>query len=171
MTTTLYLAVSLDGLIATSNRELEWPESAWSTWSGYCTSADNLIVGRITYSNLAQVDLSDTWHPKHKIVISSQELDIADSWVQFLSPRQAVDYLVSCNVENIIVGGGRKIGLAFFREKLIDEIILDVQPVLFGSGTQLLGELEEVIDLELITSKSLGHDAVRMHYRIRKTRI
>lgn len=169
MANTLYLCVSLDGLIATSNRESEWPESVWPTWCGFCTSADNLIVGRVTYSELTQTDVSDILYPKHKIVISSQELDLADSWLKFSSPREAVDYLKSCDVDNIIVGGGQKIALAFILEKLIDEIILDVQPVLFGSGTPLLGELEEVIDLELITSKILGHDAIRTHYKIRKT--
>ena len=113
-----------------------------------------------------QHDFSEILYPEYKVVISSQDLDLADSWLHFRNPRQAVDYLESRNLENIVVGGGRDLGLAFLRENLIDEIVLDVQPVLFGTGTHLLGELEKPIQLQLISKIDLGHDAIRIHYRI-----
>lgn len=170
MTTSLYLEISADGLIATSNRvsneSSEWSDSAWACWCGHCTASNNLIVGRKTYTELTQIDVSDILCPDHKVVVSSQDLDLADTWVQFPNPKQAVDYLKSCDIENIIVGGGRQLGLAFVQAGLIDEVVLDVQPILFGKGTQLLGELDRCIQLELVNSEKLGHGAVRVHYKL-----
>lgn len=170
MTTSLYLCISLDGLIATSNRVAneisEWSDSAWTGWCGRCTASGNLIVGRQTYSELMQIDASDILDPQHKVVVSSQNLELADTWVQCSNPEQAVEYLTSCNVDNIIVGGGRQLGLAFVKAGLIDEIVLDVQPILFGNGTQLLGELDSCIQLELKNCEMLGHGAIRVHYKL-----
>ena len=172
MTTSLYLAISADGLIATPNRvsneESEWPESAWECWCSHCTAANNLIVGRQTYAELIEDDVSDILYPEHKVVISSQTLDLADSWVQFSSPNLAIDYLKSRDVENIIVGGGRQIGLAFVKEGLIDEVVLDIQPLLFGNGTPLLGELGNIIQLELINIETLANSAIKARYRLIK---
>ena len=113
-------------------------------------------------------DVSDILYPEHKVVVSSQPLDLADTWVQVSSPKQAIDYLNSCNVENIIVGGGRQTGLAFINEGLIDDVLLDIQPILFGNGTPLLGELEKCIQLELVNIEKLADGAFKVHYRIVK---
>jgi dihydrofolate reductase len=105
-------------------------------------------------------------YPEHKIVISSKALDLAETWVQFSSPKQAINHLRDCNVENIIVGGGRQIGLAFVREGLIDEVVLDIQPTLFGNGIPLLGELDKCIQLELVRIETLEHGAIKVRYKL-----
>lgn len=170
MKTTLYLDLSADGLIATTNRlpgaEWEWEGVPWERWCHYCNDANNLIVGRKTYTELTEFDISDVLHPDHKIVISSQELDLVESWLQFSSPKEAVDYLYSREIENIIVGGGRQLGLTFVEDGLVDEIVLDVYPILFGNGTVLLGGLDGCIQLELISSEDLGGGAIRNRYKM-----
>jgi dihydrofolate reductase len=172
MTTSLYLAMSVDGLISTSNRvsneSSEWPESGWARWCGRCTTSNNIIVGRKTYTELTEFDVSDMLYPDHKVVISSQDLDLVDGWVQYSNPKQAIDYLKSCDIENIIVGGGRQLGLAFIKEDLIDEIVLDIHPILFGSGTQLLGELDKCIQLDLVNSEKIEDGGISVHYKILK---
>ena len=169
MTTKLYLCMSVDGLIATSNRvadeDSEWSDSAFTQWCGYCTAANNVIVGRKTYEELAEIDIADIFHPAHRVVVSSQNLQLADQWEQFPTPARAVEYLETCDLEDIIVGGGHDLGLACISDGLIEELVLDIQPILFGYGTPLLGELERSIELEPIGSESLDGDAIRLRYR------
>ena len=171
MTTRLYLCISADGLIATSNRVAdeasEWSASAFAGWCGYCTASNNLIVGRKTYAELTEMDVADMLYPEHKVVVSSRDLQLADQWVQCSTPGQAVAYLESRNLADIIVGGGHELAVACMTEGLIEEIVLDLQPILFGNGTPLLGEFERSIELDLIDSESLEHGAIRLHYRIR----
>jgi dihydrofolate reductase len=163
--------MSVDGLIATTNRvadeDSEWSDSAFAGWCGYCTAANNVIVGRKTYDELAEMDLSDLLFPEHRVVVSSRNLEPADQWMQFSTPGQAVAHLESRGVEDIIVGGGHDLALACLTQGLIDEIVLDIQPILFGYGTPLLGESERSIELELIDSARLDQDAIRLHYKIR----
>jgi dihydrofolate reductase len=80
-----------------------------------------------------------------------------------------VGHFKSCDVKNILVGGGRDLGTAFLSDGLIDEIVLDVQPVCFGTGVKLLGNLKSPIELEHTSRLDLGHDAIRMHYKIIET--
>jgi dihydrofolate reductase len=87
--------------------------------------------------------------------------------MQFSTPGQAVAHLESRGVEDIIVGGGHDLALACLTQGLIDEIVLDIQPILFGYGTPLLGESERSVELELIDSARLDQDAIRLHYKIR----
>lgn len=175
MITTLYLCLSVDGFIATSNRianeESEWSDSAWAGWCGYCTNANNLIVGRKTYDELTAIDVSGILYPKHKIVISSQDLSLHDGWTHFSTPNQAIEFLRTQDIERAIVGGGRQIGLAFLQEDLIDEVILDIQPILFGFGTPLLGELKNSIQLEFLNTSEIDNGAYRVHYKVRKRQI
>jgi riboflavin biosynthesis pyrimidine reductase len=113
------------------------------------------------------MDVEDILFPEHRIVVSSRKLELADHWMRFSTPAQAVEHLKSCNLESVIVGGGHDLALACVTAGLIEEIVLDLQPTLFGYGTPLLGELEKSIELELIDSERLDRDAIRVHYRIR----
>ena len=155
MKTILYLDLSADGLIASPNRlpglEWEWEGVPWERWCQYCNESNNLIVGRNTYSELIESDLSDELYLDHKVVISSRDMDLAESWLQFSKPKQAVDY---------------QLGLTFIEDGLIDEIILDVYPILFGNGTALLGGLDRCIQLNLLNSENLGDGAIRNHYKL-----
>ena len=170
MKTILYLDLSADGLIETTNRlpglESEWEGVPWERWCQFCNDSNNLIVGRNTYTELIEFDLSEELYLEHKVVVSSRNLDLESSWIQFLTPKQAVDYLNTRDIRNIIVGGGRQLALAFIEEELIDEIILDVYPILFGNGTALLGGLDKCIQLDLVTSENLGDGTIRNHYKL-----
>ena len=69
--------------------------------------------------------VSDILNPDHKVVVSSQDLELADKWVQCSNPKQAIEYLASCNVENIIVGGGRQLAT---RLRTLENNRLEIRP-------------------------------------------
>jgi len=167
MKVTLFLCVSLDGFITTSDGSSAWPEGAWQDWCEFCTSADNLVLGRVSYSGLIKHDFSDLLRPNQKVVISSQEVDTSQSdWTHVRTPEEAIKHMKACDIANMVVGGGRQVANAFLTAGLIDEIVLDVQPVVFGAGVPLLGRLEKPIELELLEDKPLDHDAIRLRYRV-----
>jgi dihydrofolate reductase len=102
-----------------------------------------------------------------KIVLSSQDLDLADSsWVSAKTPLEALEILESKGADEAIIGGGRTIVNAFIREGLVDFIIIDLQPVAFGSGTQAFGDFLGRLDLKLVETKSLNENAIRLKYQV-----
>ena len=60
------------------------------------------------------------------------------------------------------------VNTSFSRQKLIDEIHLDVQPEIFGNGTPLFAENEFDAKLRLLSAKKLSKNEVQLRYRVLK---
>ena len=55
---------------------------------------------------------------------------------------------------------------SFMKEKLIDEIHLDVEPLVFGRGIKLFADDDFESRLELVGTKKLSANTVQLHYRV-----
>ncbi len=169
MNTTLFLSVSIDGLIADQAGIPLFPEGAWEDWCSLVNDADNVIAGRSSYEQLNNDDMASALHPSHKIVLSSREMELGDStWQQAKSPLEALQMLKDKGVEEAIVGGGRAVAHSFMREHLVDYIVIDLQPVAFGTGTPVFGDVIDIARLKLLNSESLNENALRLRYQVLK---
>jgi len=54
----------------------------------------------------------------------------------------------------------------FMRARLIDFLVLDLQPVVFGVGTAMFGEDLEMPRLKLVHVNPLQGDARRLRYQV-----
>ena len=52
------------------------------------------------------------------------------------------------------------------RERLVDFVIIDLQPVAFGTGTPVFGDTLDTLNLRLIDSRSLNDNAIRLRYQV-----
>lgn len=167
MKTTLFLTVSIDGLIANKEGVPLFPDGAWEDWCSLVNERDNVIAGRSSYEQLKNDDMASILHPTHKIVLSSRDFDLLDStWEHAKSPTEALEILKNKGVDEAIIGGGRAVAHSFIREKLVDYIIIDLQPVAFGIGTPVFGDVVDMPRLKLLDSRSLNDDALRLRYQI-----
>lgn len=167
MNTTLFLSVSIDGLIADKDGIPLFPEGAWEDWCSLVNEADNVIAGRSSYEQLKDDEMASVLHPTHKIVLSSQDMELDDSsWQQARSPLEALEILNENGVEEAIIGGGRAVAYSFMRENLVDYIVIDLQPVAFGVGTPVFGDIIEIPRLKLLSNQPLNDDAIRLRYQV-----
>ena len=167
MKTTLFLSVSIDGLIANKDGIPLFPDGAWEDWCSFVNNADNVVAGRNSYEQLKDDDMASALRPTHKVVLSSRDIELGDStWQQAKSPAEALQILEKVGVDEAIIGGGRAVAHAFMREQLVDNIIIDLQPVAFGSGTPVFGDVLEMAQLKLIESHPLNEDAIRLRYQV-----
>ncbi|MEZ4753768.1 MAG: hypothetical protein R3A13_05585 [Bdellovibrionota bacterium] len=58
MKKTIFLAITIDGLIAKNNHEVTWSDDVWKNYFEYCAVAENLMVGRKTYELMSATDSS-----------------------------------------------------------------------------------------------------------------
>ncbi|MFI6505970.1 dihydrofolate reductase family protein [Streptosporangium sp. NPDC050855] len=84
-------------------------------------------------------------------------------------PRSALDQArAAAGDRPVVVLGGAEVCRQFLRAGLIDEIRLQLVPVLFGAGTRLFDDLEprrvELRPLDTITSRN--GDVVHLRYRV-----
>jgi dihydrofolate reductase len=167
MKTTLFLSVSIDGLIADKEGIPLFPEGAWEDWCSMVNDADNVIAGRSSYEQLKNDDMASMLHPTHKIVLSSRDMELGDSsWQQAKSPLEALEILRNKGVEEAIIGGGRAVAYSFMRQQLVDNLVIDLQPVAFGVGTPVFGDDVGTPQLKLLDSRPLNDDAIRLRYQV-----
>ena len=167
MKTTLFLSVSIDGYIADKDGIPYFPEGAWEDWCSLVNDANNVIAGRSSYEQLINDESASALNPKHKIVLSSRDLELVDtSWQHAKSPSEALEILRNIGIDEAIIGGGRALAYSFIRERLVDFIVIDLQPVAFGVGTPVFGGALDTLKLKLLDSHSLNDNAIRLRYQV-----
>lgn len=167
MLTTLFLSASIDGFIADKNGIPLFPEGAWEDWCALVNAADNVIAGRSSFEQLQDDPMGAALHPQHRVVLSTQDIDTADSgWTQAGSPGEALALLQDAGVEEAFIGGGRAVAHSFMQEQLVDHIVLDLQPVAFGTGVPVFGDDIKIASLRLVETQPLNDDAIRLRYQV-----
>jgi len=69
--------------------------------------------------------------------------------------------------KDICVMGGGVLARSLFEADLIDEIGINVHPVLLGSGIPLFHEMKRQIDLELVKCQQLKNGCVVLTYKVK----
>ncbi len=84
-----------------------------------------------------------------------------------LCPQSILKKLDTLGFENPIVAGGATINSIFAQERLIDEIIITISPLVFGSG---MGLFVPGIDMELALEKfkKIGANTLALWYSVKK---
>ncbi len=168
MKTTLFLAITADGFIAKKDDDVTWSDDHWKNYFEYCKEIGNLMVGRKTYDLMLEANELDQLTLKNLVIIS-EKMKISDALsVCATSPELGLDYLIDKNCEEVIIGGGQKLNNYMLSNDLIDEIQLDVEATLYGSGVPLFGQLKSEKKLKLKTVRKSGLNTVRLHYIVDK---
>lgn len=167
MKKTLFLSMSLDGFIANTDGIPMFPQSAWEDWCSLVNEADNVIAGRNSVEQLKDDQMSSILNPRHKVVLSSQDIDYSEAgWQRANSPAIALEMLRQQGVTEAIIGGGRAVYHAFMREQLVDTILIDLQPVVFGNGIPVFGQILDPTHLKLLETCPLNDDTIRLRYQV-----
>lgn len=92
--------------------------------------------------------------------------DIEDSlmWVNG-DPKQVLIELEKKSYTKALLGGGASINSLFLKNQLINEIIITIEPKLFGQGISLFSE-DFDIDLELLDHKLLNPNVLMLKYKV-----
>jgi dihydrofolate reductase len=169
---TFGVASSLDNFIARADHAVDW--LVWSDEVSALTSAfwktvDTVVMGRKTYE--AGVKAGTSTYPGVRNIVLSRTMEEApDARVEIVRDDAAelVRGLKAREGKGICVMGGGEVARALFEADLIDEVGLNIHPVLLGSGIPLFHGMSRQIDLELIDSKVLRTGCVYVLYRVKR---
>lgn len=164
MKTILLMTLSSDGYSARPNDEAPWSPEEFARCNEFVHNAGNIIVGRRTYEiMLAAGDFDSSITT---VVLSRRPSDDVGNVHFVSSPEAALEYLSSKNINVAVVAGGAKTNSAFLNANLINEIILDVEPIVLGNGLRLFEQEHEDIKLKLVDIKKFEDGGARLHYSI-----
>jgi dihydrofolate reductase len=164
------VANSLDNYIARKDGSVDWilhDDEANSSLADFWRTIDTVLWGRKTY------DIVKGRMPVYKgvknYVFSRTMKESADKGVEIIN-GDVVEFVR--NVRNqegrdIFVMGGGELAKSLFEADLIDEVGINIHPILLGSGIPLFHEMKGQINLELLEYKSLNNGCVLLSYRVK----
>jgi len=165
-------ANSLDNFIARKDDAVDWllwtKEVAEVTQS-FWETIDTVVMGRRTYEVAARSGTGA--YPGVKNYVFSRTIKkSSDESLSFISEDAAafVRRLKNEEGKGICVMGGGLLAKSLFEADLIDEVGLNIHPVLLGSGIPLFYEMPRQIDLELIKCQELSNGCVILTYRVKR---
>ncbi len=167
----LCLAQTADGKIAkNSNHLADWTSKEDKKHFISLSKKHRVIImGESTYSTIGRplpgrLNLILTQDPEK---YSSLEIPGKLQFVN-LSPLQVVEFLSSKGYDSAILGGGSYTNSQFLQAKLIDEIYLTVEGLIFGEGISLSQNISQDIKLKILELKQLSPTTFLVHYQVKK---
>lgn len=165
MKTVLLMTISANGYIARPNDEAPWSREEFDRCAAYAHEAGNIIVGRRTYNLMRE---EGDFDPDILTVVISRDIrEPHDKVVYVSSPQHAIAYVEEQGFETAVLGGGASIASGVLIHRLVDEVILDIEPMMFAKGIRLTDEAIPEVRLDHLKTEQFG-DTVRLHYRVRK---
>lgn len=170
MKTILYMGITPNGYIAKEDGNSEWTsEEDLRGFFENSKKAGNIIMGKNTYHEVLKYGYFP-FPEALNIVVSREDRD--NRWgdnVIFTdaAPREILTMLGEKGFDTAFLAGGGILNALFMREKLINEIYLDVEPLIFGKGIPVIAPSEFECELDLLEVKKLNRNTVQLHYRVK----
>lgn len=164
-------ASSLDNFFARKDDAVDWlfwTKEVEEIMETFWKTIDTVVMGRRTYEVAARMG-SGAYPGVKNYVFSRTIKESPASGITFVSEDAAtfVRKLKNEEGKDICVMGGGVLAKSLFEADLIDEVGLNIHPVLLGSGIPVFYEMPRQIDLELIKNQQLSTGCVVLTYRVK----
>lgn len=179
----LTMQMSLDGIVSDEYKWMTLSEEIFEDYLEYYNSVDTIVVGRNSYSSLAQHwqqaenssnslerAIAKRINEIPKIVISSSEVDLI--WRNSQQIVVKDNQSVARELENlkkrlnkISVESGVRTWQLFIQNNLFDELWLLVHPVVVIQGQRLFALAEKQTSLRLNYTKTYNNGVIGLSYQ------
>lgn len=165
------MGISVNGYIAKENGDSEWTsEEDLKGFYKQSKTAGNIIMGKNTYyaaSKYGYFPFPDALN----IVVSHEKIE--NKWgdkviITEKSPKEIIAMLEEKGFNDAFIAGGGTLNSSFMKEKFIDEIYLDVEPLVFGKGIKVFADADFEFELKLIEINKLNQNTIQLHYEVIK---
>lgn len=168
----LFIAASLDGYIAKSDGDLGFlslveAEGEDYGYAAFMEDVDTVILGRKTYDKILSM-MSELQYGDRDVYVYTRTLRPDLGRIRFFTGDlvQLVKDLRCREGKNIFCDGGAETVAFFLENKLFDELVVSVIPVLLGGGIRLFDKPFPEQKLKLVSSKAFDSGLVQLHYQI-----
>lgn len=169
---TFGVANSLDNFISREDGAVDWllwSDEVKEIMAGFWPTIDTLVMGRKTYeAALKQGGGSNPYQGIKTYILSRTLENNLGEGVEVVKDGVAlVRRLKAQEGKGICLMGGGESANSLLEAGLIDEVGVNIHPVLLGSGIRLFHDMKGQIDLELIESRNLKTGCVYLLYRVK----
>lgn len=162
---TMMMAMTLDGKIAKNKDQFANWTSPEDKQLFVELSKDHrvIIMGENTFKTFPK----PLPHRLNVVFSYNPQADI-DKLLKWVSgePEQVLIDLEKAGYTKALLGGGAAINSLFLKHQLIQEIIITIEPKLFGKGISLFSD-DADINLELLEHRLLNKNLLMLRYRVK----
>lgn len=167
----LYMGISINGYIAKTDGDSEWTSD--EDLKGFFENskkAGNIVMGKNTF-HAANKSGHFPFPDALNIVVTHKKFE--NTWGEKVvftdqSPKEVLTMLEEKGFTSVFLAGGGLLNSSFAKEKLIDEIYLDVEPLLLGTGIPVFAPSDFEFELKLLEVNKLNENTVQLHYQVLK---
>jgi dihydrofolate reductase len=171
-----HIAITLDNFIADSKGNAD--HSIFSHEGDHVSDFisdtqqyDAVLMGGKTYEYGFQFGLKpgepSPYKLKHYIFSNTMQFESNDE-VELIK-NDSVGFIRNLKMRktgNLWLSGGGELAGSLIKHKLIDQLILKVNPLMIGSGIPLFGSVKPCFNLELIDMKKYSNGIIKSTYNI-----
>ena len=165
----VFLASSVNGMISNQANVPDWLSQEFGQgFQEICQRTKAVVMGKTTYAILSPDHLP--LRDEGTLIVLTHETAARPSQSNVVftdrTPREIVGMLEARGHQQAVIIGGTQTVSAFVKAGLVNELILVVEPVLFGAGLPVLRDVDAEYRLELADVRKLNAHTVQLHYRL-----
>lgn len=167
-----YGAMSLDGYLADEHDGLQWlfdtDLAGVSTYPNFEAQIDTLVMGRTTYDETRKILGDAPFYPGKQKVIFTHASRASQFDTEFVSGEvvPVVERLRRQAGTGIWIVGGGQLVATLLEAGLIDDLWIQIAPVLLGRGKRLFPEGDYSQRLNLIAHTQMG-ELSEIHFKVK----
>ena len=163
MSVFFYGCITIDGYLADKNHNLEWlhqiDASDVTGYDDFYQRMDITVMGKRTFDEIAKTDGAENVYPTtENYVFTHKETLAVDGYVPISG--DIIDFIGNFDKnKNIWIVGGNQLLAPLLNNDLVDTMIIQIAPVLLGSGIPLFTQKDDLKQFSLEAVKQYGHFA------------
>lgn len=167
----LGMVQTVNGMIADSDFSEEF--TSWDSWKIWKTLAEKVgcvVWGRKTYDVVSKqkYKLFEQINARKIILSKNKETKLLPNFTLANSPHEAIAIASKLGFKEVLISGGGKINSSFMKEKLVDEIVLIIEPYVLGKGIGIF-EIEDFeSELKLTKVRKFRNGLIQLDYKVLK---
>lgn len=171
MKTVLMMVMTADGIIAKDkNQNVDWSSEADKEFFTTETKKHGVVIfGDTTYLAIGR-----PLPGRLNLVLSMDPAKYKDKEVKGLleffkgSPSEVLAHLEERGYKSVVLGGGAGTNAAFLKAALVDEVLLTIEPMIFGRGLNFTEGEDLDIKMELLELKKIDTNTIQLRYKVIK---
>jgi dihydrofolate reductase len=176
VTSSVFIATSLDGFIATEDGGIDWltafqSPDVFRSYEAFLRGVDTIVIGRGTFEKVLTFP---SWPYNRRVVVLSASLHAlppeASGRAELVSlpPRELLARLAGEGSRHLYVDGGKVIQ-HFLQEDCIDTMIITRVPMVLGGGIPLFGALRASLPFRHDQTETFANGLVQSRYTRRRS--
>lgn len=161
----LYMTVTTNGMIAHKGKRATFiSKESSESLDKLAQETQCVIYGRKSY------DAEPIEGVLNVVLTHNETLKSDKKEFVFMSgePAEVLSRLEKDGYQSVLLVGGAQTNKEFIEAGLVDEIYLDVEPVILGDGIPLFAPSDFEYKLELLETKDLSPQTIQLHYKVIK---